>query len=187
MIRKLGNGVGTKFWRHHWAGARSLCQEFLRLFSVSTQQQEVIRDMGNWVNHEWIWNFHWRRNLFQWELDLVAQLEGLISGILILPIEDSWSCATGEEGEYTVKAGYSFLSSNFLPEMAISDNVSRVLKSQWLSMAPLKVIVFSWQLLLQRLPTRVNLSQRGVLGNVVNPCCVWCPEERETGAHIWDM
>jgi hypothetical protein len=76
----------------------------------------------------------------------------------------------GEEGDFTVKAGYSFLSSNFLPTMIISDNVSRVLKSQWLSMTPLKVIVFSWQLLSQRLPTRVNLSQRGVLGNVVNPC-----------------
>jgi hypothetical protein len=52
-------------------------------------------------------------------------------------------------------------------------------------MARLKVIVFSWKLLLQRLPIRVNLSQRGVLGNVGNPCCVWCPEERETEVYIF--
>ncbi|MCI50279.1 hypothetical protein A2U01_0071523, partial [Trifolium medium] len=47
-------------------------------------------------------------------------------------------------------------------------------------MAPSKVVVFSWQLIMQRLPTRANLSRKGVPGLIANPYCVWCPEERET-------
>jgi hypothetical protein len=76
---------------HNWTGARSLCQEYPRLFSVSTQQQEVISNMGSWSNNEWAWDLHWRRNLFQWELELLAQLKGIIKGTPILSIEDSWS------------------------------------------------------------------------------------------------
>jgi hypothetical protein len=48
-----------------------------------------------------------------------------------------------------------------------------------------KVIVFSWQLIMQRLSTRVNLSPRGVPGLRENPCCVWCPEERESEVHLF--
>jgi hypothetical protein len=40
----------------------------------------------------------------------------------------------------------------------------------WKSLAPLKVIIFSWQLLLGRLPTKENLAKRGVGGNAPNHC-----------------
>jgi hypothetical protein len=103
----------------------------------------------------------------------------------ILTIDDAWTCAIGDDGEYTVKAGYNFLSSNFLPEMEVNENISRVLKTQWLSLAPSKVMVFSWQLILQRLPTRVNLFRRGIPDLITNPNCVWCPGERETEVHLF--
>ncbi|MCI48744.1 hypothetical protein A2U01_0069987, partial [Trifolium medium] len=66
------------------------------------------------------------------------QLERDIRGITLLSSEDTWSCAIGEDGVYSVKASYRFLSSNFLPEVVLSANVSRVLKNQWLSLAPTK-------------------------------------------------
>ncbi|MCI04661.1 DUF4283 domain protein [Trifolium medium] len=90
MVKKLGNGGTTKFWLHCWKGARLLSEEFPRLFSVSTQQHEVISDMGHWSSNDWIWNLNWRRNLFQWELDLVAQLERYIRDSPILLVDDSW-------------------------------------------------------------------------------------------------
>jgi hypothetical protein len=137
--------------------------------------------MGQWSNNVWSWNLEWRRGLFQWEVDLVAKLESAISESSFLARDDSWVC---DIGEYSVKAGYSFLSQNFLPEMEVSEVVLGVLKNIWMSFAPSKVIAFSCQLIMQRLPMRVILSRRGVPG-LTNPCCVWCPEERETEMHLF--
>jgi hypothetical protein len=90
------------------------------------------------------------------------------------------ACVIGDDGDYTVKVGY-----NFLPEMEVNEIISRVLTTQWLSLAPSKVMVFSCQLILQRLPTRVNLSPRGIHGLITNPNCVRCPGERETEVHLF--
>jgi hypothetical protein len=54
---------------------------------------------------------------------------------------------------YTAKADYSFLSQNFLPKMEDGANVLSVLKNFRFTLAPSKVIVFSWQLIMERLPT----------------------------------
>jgi hypothetical protein len=66
----------------------------LGFFLVSTQQHEVIREIGRCSYNVWSWNIIWRRNLFQ-EVDLVAQLESYIRGSPILLME---SCTIGEDG-----------------------------------------------------------------------------------------
>jgi hypothetical protein len=62
------------------------------------------------------------------------------------------------DGNYSVKEGYCFLSDNFLPAVDLIDLDCRVLKKLWDSLAPMKVMVFSWQLMLQGLPMRVNFK-----------------------------
>ncbi|CAJ2631518.1 unnamed protein product [Trifolium pratense] len=56
----------------------------------------------------------------------------------------------------------------------------------WESPAPSKVIAFSWQLLYDRVPTKVNLLLRGVIhhgGGEGN--CVWCVDFRESSSHLF--
>jgi hypothetical protein len=72
-------------------------------------------------------------------------------------------CTIGDDGVYTVKNGYCFLASNFLPEVVWRGVDGSIVKKVWDSFAPTKVVIFSWQLLLQKLPTRYNLARRGVL------------------------
>ncbi|GAU14645.1 hypothetical protein TSUD_97090 [Trifolium subterraneum] len=50
--------------------------------------------------------------------------------------------------------------------------------------APSKVIVFSWQALLGRLPTRANLAYRGILPNGVGSWCPWCEGIVESEDHL---
>ncbi|MCI85450.1 hypothetical protein A2U01_0106729, partial [Trifolium medium] len=47
-----------------------------------------------------------------------------------------------------------------------------LLPKVWKSWTPSKVVVFSWQLLQDRLPTHRNLWQRGVIGDVSASTCV---------------
>jgi hypothetical protein len=49
----------------------------------------------------------------------------------------------------------------------------------------MKVIIFSWQLLLQRLPTRSNLSLRGVFRSPSQALCIRCQLDLETEAHLF--
>ena len=63
-------------------------------------------------------------------------------------------------------------SSIDAPVGEVLQAVSRV----WKSGAPSKVVVFSWQLLLDRIPTKLNLSHRGVPRPVGGLGCVFCDE-----------
>jgi hypothetical protein len=55
----------------------------------------------------------------------------------------------------------------------------------WNSWVSSKVIVFSWQALLGRLPTRENLVRRGVVLEGPIAGCVLCGEGRETEDHLF--
>ncbi|XP_072066858.1 uncharacterized protein [Arachis hypogaea] len=74
LAMEVGDGRGTRFWEDVWLRGGALKVQFPRLFSVSNQRGSFIGDCGFWDGAEWIWNFQWRRELFQWELDLVNQL-----------------------------------------------------------------------------------------------------------------
>ncbi|XP_016205474.1 uncharacterized protein LOC107645857 [Arachis ipaensis] len=71
---EVGNGRRTRFREDNWVQGGPLKASFPRLFSISNQQGSVIRDCGFWDGVEWIWNFSWRRELFQWEMELIHQL-----------------------------------------------------------------------------------------------------------------
>jgi hypothetical protein len=60
-----------------------------------------------------------------------------------------------------------------------------IVKKVWDSFAPTKVVIFSWQLLLQKLPTCYNLARRWVLLSPAQRLCVWCGSEVETEVHLF--
>ncbi|XP_057732933.1 uncharacterized protein LOC130948239 [Arachis stenosperma] len=74
LAMEIGDGKRTHFWKDVWISCGSLKDRLQRLFSVSTQKGFVIGVCGFWDWFEWIWNFQWRRELFQWELKLLNQL-----------------------------------------------------------------------------------------------------------------
>ncbi|XP_015954715.1 uncharacterized protein LOC107479077 [Arachis duranensis] len=74
LAMEVGNGSRTLFWVDNWVQGGPPKVIFPRLFSISNQQGSMIGDCGFWDGLEWIWNFQWRRELFQWELELVHQL-----------------------------------------------------------------------------------------------------------------
>jgi hypothetical protein len=55
MSKKLGDGGGTRFWLDNWVGPKPLCELFPRLFSVSTQPEKFIKEMGERRNDGWVW------------------------------------------------------------------------------------------------------------------------------------
>jgi hypothetical protein len=67
VTKKLGCGDTIDFWKDTWVGVEPLEQLFPRLFSISVQQNMVIRQLGSWTNGVWRWELLWRKNFFTWE------------------------------------------------------------------------------------------------------------------------
>jgi hypothetical protein len=74
---------------------------------------------------------------------------------------------------------YRYLSNSISPPPITLEKLS-LLEHLWKSYAPSKVIVFTWQLLLGRLPTRDNLETQQME-------CLWCPLIIESESHLFRM
>ncbi|MCH92906.1 putative non-LTR retroelement reverse transcriptase, partial [Trifolium medium] len=81
IVRRLGNGALTSFWNVIWVGDSSLRVRFPRLFSLSLQKEATVNEVVlASENGLCVWNFVWRRPLFQWEEESVSRLLELLEG-----------------------------------------------------------------------------------------------------------
>lgn len=165
VLRRVGNGTSTRFWHDTWVGNQPLIMAFPRLFLVSTQQNGLIANCGSLVGGVWSWCLMWTQRLFVWEEALLLDLMLLLQPIAMSLVEDRWWWHRDNSGSYTaVRPTYAVLLEDSSAALGLSDVQVDLLGRLWRSMAPLKVIAFSWQLLLDRgVPTRLNLFRRRVI------------------------
>ncbi|PNX96622.1 hypothetical protein L195_g019832, partial [Trifolium pratense] len=185
FFKKIGNGGGTSFCHDAWVGAQPLKEAFPRLFLISSQKDCCASEVGHWEMGAWVWDLRWRRNLFVWEEELRDLLVDVLTPIQLSNSLDEWRCHYSNGGIFTVSSLYRHLSDSIIPPFSFDQELVRDLGYLWKSLAPSKVIVFSWQLLLRRLPTRVNLAKRGIVGNDVDSFCVLCPLNLECEEHLF--
>jgi len=137
------------------------------------------------VGSDWVWDLRWRRPLFVWENDLLTELLRVVSRQSRSDREDWWSCTLSQDGRYSVKSAYSHLVQG-LPGVGVRSELTLEAVSQvWKSCVPSKVVVFSWQLILDRIPTRRNLLGRGVHLPVGGLGCVFCEASSESSLHLF--
>ncbi|GLT86737.1 hypothetical protein SLE2022_048560 [Rubroshorea leprosula] len=135
--------------------------------------------MALWTNGGWSWNFQWKRPLRAWEDDKMQQMLEDINHIkLMQDAEDTWSWRIDTKGKYTTRSAYEQLTRK-------EDTRLLEHKKLWGAQVPSKVSAFSWQLLLDRIPTKVNLAKRGVVDGNQNINCVWCDSSPEHTDHLF--
>ncbi|GAU50085.1 hypothetical protein TSUD_371690 [Trifolium subterraneum] len=185
MIRKVGNGTSTSFWCSNWIGEAPLSVTFPLLFSLSNHKNGMVRNFCDHVGENWRWSFSWRRDLFQWEEDLVVRLREILEPVVLSLVEDFWSWKLDPEGKFSVKSAYTFLVEELTRDDDLEEAMATVFDQIWDSPAPSKVIAFSWQLLSDRIPTRRNLEIRGLLGLDMPWECVGCVGRVESTTHLF--
>jgi hypothetical protein len=112
-------------------------------------------------------------------------LVNILTSILLSNSCDEWKCHHLTGGMFSVRSLYCFLAGIIIPPISLDPDRVRDLGCLWKSLAPSKVIVFSWQLLLGRLPTLDNLEKRGVVGDGLDSFCVLCLMELECADHLF--
>jgi hypothetical protein len=101
VIRKMGNGAQTSFWRDCWTGPAPLCEIFPRLYSISTQKEETVASL--WSTTEvGNWGLAWRRRMFVWEVALLDDLMLVLRSVILTEAEDGWGYG-GWNGEESIR------------------------------------------------------------------------------------
>ncbi|MCH91770.1 LINE-1 reverse transcriptase like [Trifolium medium] len=186
IVRKIGNGEKTRFWSDVWIGNRPLCVRYPRLFLASLQKDDSVKELwGELEGGIRGWDLQWRRALFQWEEADVLNLRALIAGVSLSGEEDSWRWVLDPERGFSVNSAFDFFSSELIVGPNILSPEKSIFNFIWTSPAPTKAIIFSWQLLHNRIPTKDNLLSRGVINLDAGSNCVWCGEYQETANHLF--
>ncbi|GAU44618.1 hypothetical protein TSUD_378960 [Trifolium subterraneum] len=139
VVRRVGNGADTLFWSDPWLGGASLSVRYKRLFDLALNQSISVADLClfGWENGGAGWQ--WRRQLWVWEEELLAECTGLLHAIVLhTNISDSWIWRHDISGGYSVRGAYSLLTSM---DVATTSGVSDLI---WHKQAPLKVSVLAW-------------------------------------------
>lgn len=86
---------------------------------------------------------------------------------------------------FSVKSSYAKLEGLFVWEDRWSEEERNVFCNIWKSPVPYKVAAFSWKLLLNRIPTRLNLVIRNILPPEVPLCCALGERVLESSIHLF--
>ncbi|GKV32262.1 hypothetical protein SLEP1_g40879 [Rubroshorea leprosula] len=178
---KVDEGVSTNFWWDNWKGEGCLANKYPRLYSLSIGKDNKIPQMGEWLNSKWEWNLQWRRNLFSWETQQVGDLQKDIQDIrLIRGKPDLWEWAHSKDGTYSTNSAYQIL-----PRETRSEQHGMELQNVWNKLIPNKISTFSWQLLQDKIPTKLNLHKRGIIQALEDCKCALCGKEAENTSHLF--
>ena len=159
-----------RFWEDSWANNTNL----------------KVGEVGIWVDSVWVWKLRWRRPGFECESTLQEELLRSLSGVKLN--REMKDCMTWKGEDFSVKSAYDCVAKSDI----CNENVT--FKHLWMSRAFPNVLTTGWRVLLDRIPTRVNLSRRGVV--VDTTLCALCqkkwPEssqhmflEREYAQQVW--
>ncbi|XP_016168345.1 uncharacterized protein LOC107610874 [Arachis ipaensis] len=182
MAMEVGNGRSTLFWEDNWLQGGPLKVTFPRLFSISDQQGSKVGDCGFWDGLEWIWNFQWRRELFQWELELVHQLHERLRQVKLSDgEEDNLVWKFDGKWVFSTKSVVQVLQSETLSEEITSYSFT---SSVWRGVVPPRIKLFGWFVLIGRVNTKERLTRLGVIRPSDN-ICVLCNKEVESVEHLF--
>nr|GEV14202.1 RNA-directed DNA polymerase, eukaryota [Tanacetum cinerariifolium] len=106
----------------------------------------------------------------QWD-HLLDSLEG----VMLNPSEDRWSWDLNGSGEFLVASARRYTDNNRLPDISF--------KTRWIKEVPIKFNVHAWKVRVNGLPTRWNISRRGI--DIPYILCPLCETGVESSKHLF--
>ncbi|GJQ88945.1 RNA-directed DNA polymerase, eukaryota, partial [Tanacetum coccineum] len=86
------------------------------------------------------------------------------SSVILPNISDRWSWLLDPSGDFSVKSTREFIDDSMLPKTDVP--------TRWVKSIPIKINIFAWRVSLDKLPTRLNLSLRGLdIPSIICPLC----------------
>ncbi|GJT84780.1 RNA-directed DNA polymerase, eukaryota [Tanacetum coccineum] len=157
----LGNGRNISFWNDHWIGDGLLRDIFPRLFALEGNKLATVNSKiedGGLINS---FRRHPRSGV---ELTQLNALSDMVVSVNLRPCSDRWVWGLEGSGDFTV--------ASIRREIDDKRFLYVNSKTRWIKAIPIKVNIFAWKVKIDALPTRLNISRRGItLDSILCPIC----------------
>ncbi|GKC86090.1 RNA-directed DNA polymerase, eukaryota, reverse transcriptase zinc-binding domain protein [Tanacetum coccineum] len=171
FIKKVGNGEDTSFWDDQWINDSPLKILYPRLFLLELNKQVTVADK---LREPSLTSTFRRAPRGGLEEEQLRQLEASLGHILLSQANDRWVWNLESSGEFSVKSTRIFIDNALLPKLDAP--------TRWIKVVPIKINIFAWRVCLDKLPTRLNLSLRGV--DIPSILCPLCSTAVESSSHL---
>lgn len=135
----------------------------------------------------WRWKLRWRRSLFAWVESLLVELLICINNVSKKnQPEDSWWWLCDPSAVYSLKSAFHILQTSIANSSGLANlQNSDFFKKLWCNKVPMKLMVFAWQMILDRIPTKCNLQKRNILNQNQSLTCALCSQHEESMMHLF--
>ncbi|GJU54306.1 RNA-directed DNA polymerase, eukaryota [Tanacetum coccineum] len=171
MKKKVGNGVHTSFWEEPWLSDISLMHAFPRLYALESNKQVTVAAK---LSEGSLTDSFRRAPCGGIEEEQLFLLVNKLESVILANSNDRWIWSLESSGEFSVKSPRSYIDNTLLPIVGSS--------TRWVKVAPIKINIFAWKVCLDKLPTRLNLSLRGI--DIPSIICPICSSAEESGSHL---
>ncbi|GKD96154.1 RNA-directed DNA polymerase, eukaryota, reverse transcriptase zinc-binding domain protein, partial [Tanacetum coccineum] len=167
-----GDGSNTSFWSDAWRGAGKLKDLAPRLFLLEQFKDITVANKMSHENIDWSFRRHIRSGIESHQMSLLKER---LNGCSLSNSKDRWSWSLEGSGEFSVTSIRRLIDAAYLP----SSNV----KTRWIREVPIKINILAWKVINDYLPSRFNMSRRGIEVNSIS--CPLCNHMVETSRHLF--
>nr|GEV00337.1 RNA-directed DNA polymerase, eukaryota, reverse transcriptase zinc-binding domain protein [Tanacetum cinerariifolium] len=172
MKFKLGNGAHTAFWNEVWCGDIAFKNLYPRLYALESCKDIVVSSK---LAHPCLDHSFRRAPRSGVEQEQFIALINQVQSVSLVPCRDRrvWSLEGSEE--FSVASVRKLIDDKMLPEVSF--------KTRWVKAITIKVNVHAWKVRLDYLPTRFNISRRGM--DIKSISCPICDNGVESTSHLF--
>ncbi|GJV39600.1 RNA-directed DNA polymerase, eukaryota [Tanacetum coccineum] len=149
-----------------------IIQRYPRLYALEVKKTVDVVSKLSQENLTWSFRRAPRSGVEQDQLtDLTTYVEGLVLGVT----PDRWYWTLDGSGEFSVASARKVIDDNRFPEVST--------QTRWIKAVPIKVNIHAWKVRMDCLPTRLNISRRGI--DIPSILCPVCGSVTESSSHLF--
>nr|GEV30808.1 RNA-directed DNA polymerase, eukaryota, reverse transcriptase zinc-binding domain protein [Tanacetum cinerariifolium] len=152
MRLKLGNGDMASFWNHNWSGGGVLKDLYPRWYALENGKSVNVCTKLSDPSMDYLFRRKARGGAEHEKLDALMDL---VSTVNLVSMGDMWVWTLKSSGEFSVASLRKVIDEKRLPSVYS--------KTRWVKYVPIKVNVLAWKIKMDVLPTRLNISGRGMI------------------------
>ncbi|GJR48982.1 RNA-directed DNA polymerase, eukaryota, reverse transcriptase zinc-binding domain protein, partial [Tanacetum coccineum] len=155
-----------------WIDGKTLKNRFPRIYSLESCKLITVGAKLAQPSLEYSFRRNPRGGV---EQDQFNELSALVHDVSLIPMSDRWKWDLESSGDFSVAS-----VRKIIDDKSLSDVDS---KTRWIKYVPIKVNVHAWKVKTDSLPTRFNVSRRGI--DIDSIMCAICDNGVETSRHLF--
>ncbi|GKB69834.1 RNA-directed DNA polymerase, eukaryota, reverse transcriptase zinc-binding domain protein, partial [Tanacetum coccineum] len=172
ISKEIQRLVKVHLAKHSPGGGNIEDKRYPRLYALEVKKTVDVASKLSQENLTWSFRRAPRSGVEQDQLtDLTTYVEGVVLGVT----PDRWYWTLDGSGEFSVASARKVIDDNRFSEVST--------QTRWIKAVPIKVNIHAWKVRMDCLPTRLNISRRGI--DIPSILCPVCGSVTESSSHLF--